>query len=155
MSIIAYILVTFLRVSLAIDSIASTQSIRDNGTTLVSQGGDFELGFFSPGKSKKRYLGIWYKKIPIQTVVWVANRVNPINDSSGILTLNSTGSLILSQNDVVVWHTNSQQTTPQNPVAQILDSGNLVVREENEADPESYMWQSFDFPSDTLLPGIL
>ncbi|KAF7822816.1 G-type lectin S-receptor-like serine/threonine-protein kinase [Senna tora] len=158
MSIIAYIQMSFLGVSLAFDSIAPTQFMRD-GMTLVSQGGDFELGFFSPGKSKKRYLGIWYKNVPIQTVVWVANRVNPINDSSAILTLNPTnGNLILRQNNTVVWYTNSSshsdQQTPLNPVAQLLDSGNLVVRDQKDSNPENYLWQSFDFPSDTMLPGM-
>lgn len=34
------------------------------------------LALFSPGSTKNRYLGIWYKKISIKTVVWVANRLN-------------------------------------------------------------------------------
>jgi hypothetical protein len=57
----------------AIDIINTTQFIRD-GDTIVSADGTYELGFFSPGKSRNRYLGIWYGKIPVQTVVWVANR---------------------------------------------------------------------------------
>jgi hypothetical protein len=36
----------------------------------------------------------------------------------------------------------------------LLDSGNLVVKEMNENDPEKYLWQSFDYPTDTLLPGM-
>uniref|UniRef100_A0A2N9HCP4 non-specific serine/threonine protein kinase n=1 Tax=Fagus sylvatica TaxID=28930 RepID=A0A2N9HCP4_FAGSY len=65
----------------ATDSITQSQSLRDD-MTLVSKNGRFELGFFNPGSSKNRYLGIWFNNIPIQTVVWVANRLNPINDSS-------------------------------------------------------------------------
>ncbi|KAL2327904.1 hypothetical protein Fmac_021331 [Flemingia macrophylla] len=34
----------------------------------------------------------------------------------------------------------------------LLDGGNLVIR--NEGDTEDYLWQSFDYPSDTLLPGM-
>ncbi|RDX65312.1 G-type lectin S-receptor-like serine/threonine-protein kinase, partial [Mucuna pruriens] len=138
--------------SVANDSINVSQSMSD-GETLVSKGGKFELGFFSPGSSQKRYLGIWYKNIPIQTIVWVANRANPINDSSGILTVNSKGNLVLSQNGSLVWFTNSQKKA-QNPVAELMDSGNLVIRNEGEANPEAYLWQSFDHPSDTLLPGM-
>ncbi|KAL0001010.1 hypothetical protein SO802_014791, partial [Lithocarpus litseifolius] len=33
----------------------------------------------------------------------------------------------------------------------LLDSGNLVLREENEG---NYLWQSFDYPSDTWLAGM-
>ncbi|KAJ0515111.1 putative non-specific serine/threonine protein kinase [Helianthus annuus] len=40
----------------ALDTISAYQEIRD-GNTLVSEGGMFELGFFSPGKSKNRYVG--------------------------------------------------------------------------------------------------
>ncbi|RZC09266.1 G-type lectin S-receptor-like serine/threonine-protein kinase At4g27290 [Glycine soja] len=147
------ILVPFPKISVANDSINLPQSMRD-GDTLVSKTRKFELGFFSPGSSQKRYLGIWYKNIPIRTVVWVANRENPINDSSGILTLNTTGNLVLTQNKSLVWYTNNSHKQAQNPVAVLLDSGNLVIRNDGETNPEAYLWQSFDYPSDTLLPGM-
>ncbi|RDX65313.1 G-type lectin S-receptor-like serine/threonine-protein kinase, partial [Mucuna pruriens] len=149
---VACIIVPSLKISIANDSINMLQSMSD-GETLVSTGGKYELGFFSPGSSQKRYLGIWYKNIPIQKVVWVANRANAINGSSGILTVNSTGNLVLSQNGSLVWYTNSQKQA-QNPVVKLLESGNLVIRNEGETDPETYLWQSFDHPSDTLLPGM-
>ncbi|CAL9208884.1 unnamed protein product, partial [Musa hybrid cultivar] len=40
------------------DTIAPNQSLVD-GETLISAGGAFELGFFSPRKTNFRYLGIW------------------------------------------------------------------------------------------------
>ena len=101
--------------SLAVDSIRPFQSISE-GKTLVSREGSFELGFFSPGTSKDRYLGIWYKNIPVRTVVWVANRCNPISDSSGLLTINATGNLVLlGMNKSMVWWTSSPKQ-PQNPL---------------------------------------
>uniref|UniRef100_A0A6N2N8W9 Uncharacterized protein n=1 Tax=Salix viminalis TaxID=40686 RepID=A0A6N2N8W9_SALVM len=57
-----------------------SQSIRD-GDTAVSAGGSFELGFFSPGSSEKRYLGIWYKKSP-RTVLVFSNESSS-GESSG------------------------------------------------------------------------
>ncbi|KAL2327902.1 hypothetical protein Fmac_021329 [Flemingia macrophylla] len=152
MIIVIYMLLPSLKFSTASDSVSLTQSISE-GKTLVSKGGVFELGFFSPGNSTKRYLGIWYKNIPIDRVVWVANRENPINDSSGILTFSRTGNLELRQNNTVVWSATYQKQST-NPVAELLDSGNLVVRNDGEVDPELYLWQSFDYPSDTLLPGM-
>ncbi|XP_020237974.1 G-type lectin S-receptor-like serine/threonine-protein kinase At4g27290 [Cajanus cajan] len=149
-------LVCLSKISLAVESISQDLSLSDDGndTTLVSKDGTFELGFFTPGNSQKRYLGIWYRKIPIQTVVWVANRLNPINDSSGILRMNTTtGSLVLTQNNTVVWSTTSLRK-PENPVAILLDSGNLVVRDERDSNPEAYLWQSFDYPTDTFLPDM-
>ncbi|XP_039013625.1 G-type lectin S-receptor-like serine/threonine-protein kinase SD1-1 [Hibiscus syriacus] len=59
----------------AVNTLAPAQSLR-NGSTLVSPGQIFELGFFSPVNSNKYYLGIWYKRLPV-TVVWVGNRENP------------------------------------------------------------------------------
>ncbi|PNX94604.1 G-type lectin S-receptor-like serine/threonine-protein kinase [Trifolium pratense] len=139
--------------SIAADTIQLSQSFTV-GMTLVSQREKFVLGFFTPENSNKSYLGIWYKNIPIQTVVWVANGAKPINDSSsGTLTLNNTGNLVLKQHDKVVWYTTSQQDSP-NPIAQLLDSGNLVIRDRKETNPEAYLWQSFDYPCDTILPGM-
>ncbi|KAI3753825.1 hypothetical protein L2E82_25889 [Cichorium intybus] len=76
------------------------------GDTLVSPSGVFELGFFRPGSSENRYVGIWYKKISVQTVVWVANRDSPLTGaSSGTLKIVYPGNLVLVNNgtDDVVW----------------------------------------------------
>ncbi|GMN66133.1 hypothetical protein TIFTF001_035199 [Ficus carica] len=136
-----------------VDNFDQFQSIGD-GKTLISKEGSFELGFFSPGNSKNRYVGIWYKNIPVQTVVWVANRCSPINDSSGLLTINNTGNLVLLyQNRSVVWSTNSSKQAKK-PIVQLLDSGNLVLRDEEDGNMETYLWQSFHHPSDTMLPGM-
>jgi hypothetical protein len=40
-------------------------------------------------------------------------------------------------------------------VLQLLDSGNLVLRDDGkDGSSENYLWQSFDYPSDTLLPDM-
>ena len=112
----------------AADSISKSESLSE-GITLVSKHESYALGFFRPGNSSNRYLGIWYNNIPVRTVVWVANRLNPINDSSGMLMVNSSGSLVLlSQNRTVVWSANSTKEAGS-PVVELLDSGNLVLRE--------------------------
>ncbi|XP_071722528.1 receptor-like serine/threonine-protein kinase SD1-8 [Rutidosis leptorrhynchoides] len=66
----------------------------------------------------------------------------------------STGNLVLlSQNTSVVWSTNSMKQA-QKPVLQLLDSGNLVLRDNGNGSPDTYLWQSFDYPSDTFLPDM-
>ncbi|KAL8243433.1 hypothetical protein R6Q59_009691 [Mikania micrantha] len=148
------IMIPFLLISIVTgssDTITSVFPLKD-GDTIISSRGLFELGFFSPGNSKNRYIGIWYKNIPIETVVWVANRETPVTDNSGMLKVTNTGVLIIMNNkNMVIWSSNASKAT-QNPIAQLLDSGNLVVRDIN--DNLNFLWQSFDFPGDTLLPGM-
>ncbi|RDX79840.1 Receptor-like serine/threonine-protein kinase SD1-8, partial [Mucuna pruriens] len=145
----------FSKFSAARDTITQLESLEDN-TTLVSNDGTFELGLFTPGSnSRNRYLGIWYKNIPPRTAVWVANRDTPIKDNSSKLIITSQGNLVLhNQNSTVIWSTNTTTTKAVVVVAQLLDSGNLVLRDEKDTNPENYLWQSFDYPSDTLLPGM-
>ncbi|KAK3023714.1 hypothetical protein RJ639_042724 [Escallonia herrerae] len=140
--------------STATDTLTSIQSINENGT-LVSPRGKFQLGFFSPGSSKKRYVGIWYNNIPNQTIVWVANRENPLNDTSGVLKIGSDGNLLLLDGtEQVVWSTKIQNISSVTTALQLLDSGNLVLKGESGTKVENFLWQSFDHPCDTLLPGM-
>ncbi|XP_050215884.1 G-type lectin S-receptor-like serine/threonine-protein kinase RKS1 [Mercurialis annua] len=136
------------------DTISMNQTIRD-GDFLISKENNFKLGFFSPANSNLRYLGIWYHKVRQQTVVWVANRNHGINGLSGILSVNRKGNLVLFDRKVTIWSTNvSVETTKSSSSfeAQLLDSGNLVVVEGKSKN--DYFWQSFDYPTDTLLPGM-
>ncbi|XP_061337491.1 G-type lectin S-receptor-like serine/threonine-protein kinase At4g27290 [Gastrolobium bilobum] len=135
------------------DTINTMQSIND-GEIIISAGESFALGFFSPNNSMNRYVGIWYNKIPIKTVVWVANRDNPITDSSGVLKINETGILVLlNHNKSVIWSSNSTRSAKY-PVAKLLDSGNFIVQDSSNNEPTDFLWQSFDYPLDTLLPGM-
>ncbi|XP_019183340.1 PREDICTED: G-type lectin S-receptor-like serine/threonine-protein kinase At4g27290 [Ipomoea nil] len=136
------------------DTITPDQALVD-GETVVSPAGVYELGFFTPGSTPEnlRYLGIWYKKISQGTVVWVANRDFPVKDKSGRLILNGNGSLVLVDgNNRTVWSANSSSVL-KNAVARLSDGGNLVVMD-GDGDGGSFGWQSFDYPSDTLLPGM-
>ncbi|OIV93169.1 hypothetical protein TanjilG_20831 [Lupinus angustifolius] len=95
----------------SLDTITTTHPIKDGDVLVSNNRGTFALGFFSLGNSSSRYVGIWYNKVPQQTVVWVANRDYPLHDTSG--------NLVLTQN---------------------ASSNNSVI------------WQSFDYPGNTLLP---
>lgn len=100
-TVIVFWLSILVATSSAVDTITANQSIRDDGnSTIESDGGVFELGFFSPGNSKNRYLGIWYKKIATGTVVWVANRKIPLADNSGVLRVDGKGILVLANRKI-------------------------------------------------------
>ncbi|KAK8612547.1 hypothetical protein V6N13_092660 [Hibiscus sabdariffa] len=134
------------------DTISLHHFIQDNNhEVIVSSGNTFALGFFSPGSSRNRYVGIWYHQIPEKTVVWVANRDNPIKDTSGILRIDSRGNLALFQENqtLPVWSTNISIAGTRNSVAQILDSGNLVLIQNDTR--KALLWQSFGHPTNTWL----
>ncbi|XP_056172880.1 G-type lectin S-receptor-like serine/threonine-protein kinase At4g27290 isoform X2 [Syzygium oleosum] len=91
---------------------------------------------------------------PSVTVAPVKCRNSPLTDSNGTLEISNEGELVLlNQSKSVIWSTNSTKVIG-NPVAQLLDSGNLVLRESDSSGSVDYSWQSFDYPSDTMLDGI-
>ena len=156
------------------DKLVQGQLLKD-GMLLVSAFGNFKLGFFSPAMSNRteRYLGIWYNT-PADTLgwyyhnhtgfshygtgepAWIANRNTPILDHSGVLTVDSTdGNLKILHNGGNPIAVSSVEGASNNTSATLLQSGNLVLREmETDGTIKRVLWQSFDYPTDTLLPGM-
>ncbi|PIA60770.1 hypothetical protein AQUCO_00300351v1 [Aquilegia coerulea] len=140
----------------AADTISSGQSLNLN-QTLISKGGTFELGFFRPGTSLYYYIGIWYnyKEVSVQnkTVVWVANRDTPLIDSvSSEFKLLENGNLVLlNQSKLAIWSTESKSNVNVSYEGVLGDDGNFVLR--TGVRPSNVFWQSFDYPTDTFLPG--
>lgn len=135
-------------------SISSTQIIKDP-EFILSKNGTFKLGFFSPPNSANRYVGIWFNQVPVQTVVWVANRDKPITDSSGELKISVDGNLQLTMGqETIIWSTNVPNITINNSTAQLQDTGNLVLLQHNSTDVPTTVWQSFEHPTNTFLPGM-
>ncbi|KAL8237834.1 hypothetical protein R6Q59_018915 [Mikania micrantha] len=140
----------------ASNTLSANQIVRYN-ETIVSPQETFELGFFSPGNSLNHYVGIWYKKLSKRTYVWVANRNTPLADTSSELTLTRRGVLVIRNTTTgyVIWSsTNLSTTSVRNPTSQLLDSGNFIIYEDGNINQENPIWQSFDFLTDTLLPGM-
>ncbi|XP_031398698.1 G-type lectin S-receptor-like serine/threonine-protein kinase At1g11410 isoform X2 [Punica granatum] len=133
-------------------TITQTLPLHD-GDVLLSENENFALRFFSPGNSTHRFIGIWYNKVAEQTVFWVANGDRPINDTSGVLSINSAGDLVLqccSNGSLPLWSTNMSTTISDNTIiAQLQDAGNFILL---QAPSNHVLWQSFDHPTDTLMP---
>lgn len=133
----------------AADTMTRNDKLREN-QTLVSAGGVFELGFFTDQSTGNHFLGIWFKDDLNKKAVWVAVRENPILDSSGVLYIRDDGNLVLTDRRQAAMIVNSGMlATRGNTAATLLDSGNLILRTENET-----IWQSFDYPTDTFIPGM-
>lgn len=132
-----------LQTSMCIDTLKPNQNFTD-GFTLISSNQRFEFGFFTPGNGSygSRYLGIWYHNLPL-TVVWVANRNNPVRDLNGKVVLLENGVLILYNHSLAtIWSTNNLPIkTTFNPVLQLSNSGNLVIRDDGRNN--TIFWESF------------
>ncbi|XP_059436881.1 G-type lectin S-receptor-like serine/threonine-protein kinase At1g11330 [Corylus avellana] len=137
----------------ATDTITAAKFINDS-ETIISNGGDFKLGFFCPPNSTDRYVGIWYAayaEISAFTVIWVANRNNPLKNSSGILTISEDGNLVvLDGQKKLLWSSNLTNSVG-NSSAQLLDSGNLVLRGNTTG---TIIWESFQHPSNIMIKNM-
>ncbi|XP_047306515.1 G-type lectin S-receptor-like serine/threonine-protein kinase At1g11330 [Impatiens glandulifera] len=112
--------------------------------TIVSNNGIFKLGFFSSNSSTDRYLGVWYNKIPKLTVIWVANRGEPIKDSLGSVTISEDGNLVvLNGQKQLIWSSNFTTSTT-NTTSLLLDTGNLIMQDVSSG---RILWESFQYPS--------
>ncbi|XVF06864.1 hypothetical protein REPUB_Repub06bG0087900 [Reevesia pubescens] len=141
-----------LKFGTALDSITSSKSIKDP-EAITSSNGVFRLGFFSLANSTDRYLGIWYGRgSPVNSVIWVANKDEPLKDDSGVVMVSKDGNLVvLNGQKEILWSSNVKNPVA-NVSAQVLDSGNLVLQD-NSTDGVS-LWESFQQPSVAFLPTM-
>ncbi|KAK1276996.1 putative receptor protein kinase ZmPK1 [Acorus gramineus] len=125
----------------------SSLSVEDEDNFLTSPSGSFSCGFYQVGTNAFSF-SIWFTNSAAKTVVWTAARDRPVNGRGSKISFNRDGGFVLTNIDgSVVWSTNTSSTSAA--TADILDSGNLVIR-----DPDMVvLWQSFDSPTDTLLPN--
>ncbi|XP_028070313.1 G-type lectin S-receptor-like serine/threonine-protein kinase At4g03230 [Camellia sinensis] len=115
--------------------------------TLISDGKRFELRFLNI--SGHRYVGIQYYTWRPPEIVLVFNRDNPLPDSAtgffGILN----GNLTLWDESGISYFSTSCGSSRS--TAKLLDSGNLVVRDDQSG---KNLLESFNNPTDTFLPGM-
>ncbi|CAN8245104.1 unnamed protein product [Cochlearia groenlandica] len=126
------------------------ESPLSTGQTLSSPDGTYELGFFSPNNSRNQYVGIWFKNISPQVVVWVANRDKPVTRTTANLTISSNGSLILleGEQDLLVWSI-GETFLSEELRGELLDNGNFALIDQAS---RRILWQSFEHLGDTMLP---
>ncbi|XP_004253524.5 G-type lectin S-receptor-like serine/threonine-protein kinase At4g03230 [Solanum lycopersicum] len=149
------ILVQFLCFSLSLggDTISVNVSV-SSGQTIMSSGGNFELGFFRPGDSRSYYIGIWYKKLYPQEVVWVANRDKPLDSADANLIISRGNLVLVDRLQNSIWSALAGNINPNISVTALLrDDGNLILNDVSKASMPLLLWQSFDYPTHTFLPG--
>ncbi|KAK2440658.1 putative receptor protein kinase ZmPK1 [Trifolium repens] len=129
--------------------------------TILSPNQTFTAGFYPVGQNAYSF-AIWFTQKHkhlnsniTTTIVWMANRDKPVNGKRSTLSLLKTGNLVLTDAaQSIVWSTD---TVSSNPLQLLLhENGNLVLQEQNfnsSIKNNVILWQSFDFPTDTLLPN--
>ncbi|XP_028755736.1 G-type lectin S-receptor-like serine/threonine-protein kinase CES101 [Neltuma alba] len=146
--------------------IAETNTLNQSDTLnftgrLVSNNKNFTLGFIKPVTYiNNTYLAIWNSKYRSpSSPVWIANRDTPItNGSDATLFIDKTAKFVINRThghpiQLCPGETTTDNTT--NTRAVLLDNGNLVLTEVNsDGSVGRTLWQSFDCPTDTLLPGM-
>lgn len=154
--VFSVLILFFPPLSISVNTLSSTESLTiSSNRTIVSPGDIFELGFFKPSSRPRWYLGIWCKKVPQRAYLWVANRDNPLSNSMGTLKISDSNLVLLDQSDKLIWSTNQTGDKRSTVVAELFDNGNFVLRDsDNRKSSDGFSWQSFDFPTNTLLPQM-
>ncbi|KAF5750205.1 curculin-like lectin family protein [Tripterygium wilfordii] len=132
--------------------LGSKLSIAENNSW-ISPNGDFAIGFFSHSDQHNQFsVGIRFnsKLIPLgkQIVVWVAGADDTVGNNS-YFELSHEGEFVLfdSSNGISAWTSKTSKLSVAS--ALLRDDGNLILLDKEGI----IVWQSFDTPSDTLLPG--
>ncbi|XP_059631074.1 putative receptor protein kinase ZmPK1 [Cornus florida] len=124
-------------------------SVEKPSNILISEKSVFSSGFHAVGNNTYCF-AIWYTQSlddGSYTVVWMANRDRPVNGRRSKLSLLKTGNIILTDADgLTVWAT--ETTSTSSVQLELYDTGNLVLHTLEG----KILWQSFDLPTDTLLP---
>ncbi|VVA40040.1 PREDICTED: G-type lectin S-receptor [Prunus dulcis] len=112
-------------------------------STWLSRSGLYAFGFYRQGNGYA--VGIFLAGIPEKTVVWTANRDDPPVSNNATLLFTGDGLTLLTAEGQNYFVKSSGSAS----YASMLDSGNFVLYNSGR----EIVWQSFDHPTDTLLPG--
>nr|DAD29983.1 TPA_asm: hypothetical protein HUJ06_031451 [Nelumbo nucifera] len=129
-------------------TLGSSLSTAD-GSGWRSPSGEFAFGFRLVGDTNLFLLAIWFDKIPERTIIWYANGDNPVPQGSKVQ-LTKDGRLeIIDPKGQQIWKAVLPSSSAGIAHGAMLDTGNFVLVSSGNS---GYAWESFDNPSDTLLP---
>ena len=113
-------------------------------------GSGFICGFYCYIGSDACFFGVLiFQNMDLPELVWSANRNNPFRiNATSTLELTEGGDLTLEDADgTLIWSTNTSGKSI--PGLNLTEAGNLVFFDKNN----NTVWQSFDYPTDCLVPS--
>ncbi|GLJ05471.1 hypothetical protein SUGI_0018770 [Cryptomeria japonica] len=141
------VIMMFICVSAQKPNITLGSTLSPQNSKWVSPNGQFAFGFYELTPTQY-VLGVSFDKIPNKTLVWTVMKDQmdiPVEKMS-TLQLTNNGLSLYDARKSLKW-----SAAPQGKIAAaaMLDNGNFVLLNAS-FEP---IWQSFDHPTDTLLPG--
>ncbi|KAI3666966.1 hypothetical protein L6452_42007 [Arctium lappa] len=128
----------------------SSLAVENKDDLLVSPNGLFTAGFHQVGENAYGF-AVWFSQqttTESRVVVWMANRDAPFNGKQSKLSLWKDGNLVLiDAGRNVIWSTKTKSSS-SSLVLQLHNTGNLMLHDGGQT-----LWQSFDYPTDTILPN--
>jgi len=127
------------------DSLKPGDTLNSSSPLLYSKSHKYFLQFFT-------YLVV--QSAYDNQIVWEGNREQPVNDDA-VLSLNFSGVLKIESGSVkkpIILYSPPQPIN--NTVATLLDTGNFVLQQLHPNGTNILLWQSFDYPTDTLIPTM-
>ncbi|XP_047173989.1 G-type lectin S-receptor-like serine/threonine-protein kinase LECRK2 [Vigna umbellata] len=124
----------------------NTSITAGSNSTWKSPSGDFEFGFLHL-PSGLFLVGIWFGRISDITLAWY---LSPPVETNSQIQFTSAGNLVVAyQNGTTAMTIYNSAQGDAATSAYMQDDGNFVIKDSNLV----YVWQSFNSPTNTILPG--
>ncbi|KEH38549.1 putative protein kinase RLK-Pelle-SD-2b family [Medicago truncatula] len=111
---------------------------------LLSKNRVFAFGFVAAVNDTTKFL-LAIVHTASSTVLWAANRALPVSNYDSFV-FDKNGNAFLEKDGIVIWSTNTISKAME-----LQDNGNLVLL--GNDDNDTVIWQSFSYPTDTLMPS--
>ncbi|KAG6417062.1 hypothetical protein SASPL_119212 [Salvia splendens] len=118
--------------------------IDNDGLFLLSNNSNFAFGLTTTASDVTQFLLVVIHKSS-STIVWAANRDSPVKNSDSF-EFDISGNAFLQSGGSTIWSSDTADKGISS--LQLLDNGNLVLV---GSDDNTFVWQSFSHPTNTLL----
>ncbi|KAJ0612317.1 putative protein kinase RLK-Pelle-SD-2b family [Helianthus annuus] len=126
-------------------SVGASLTATPDAKPWLSSSGEFALGFQNVQGTDRFLLSIFYDKIPEKTIVWFPEGGLTVATGSKVDLVDRRGLVLSDPQGKEVWSSGSSSDLAY---GYMNDTGNFVILGSNS----SNIWESFKYPSDTILP---